>query len=497
MKQRFLFFTFSTFALLVVAIFVSAGQVSSQEPVATSPGQSVGGAEPQAPAVPTSLLFSYQGQLVDVSGVPITNPATSMVFRLYPAPSGGSACWSESRTVDVRNGVFNVLLGQMTALDSNCLRSDAYLELVVGSETLTPRERLASVVHAVEASTLPNGAVTQGSLNVSGNVLAAGSLTVPTLSGTAKWVLTGNKPESVMYGHSLTGAFGTTTQWDSDYLFTGLWDRGSNRKDAVISWGDDTNDSLRFLHGIAAESAPREVMSYDAIEGLKVVGGFEVGLQDSGGGRLIVANNPGDNKIFIEAFSSDMSGSASEVLITGKWAGSMPQLSLVADNTSIRGNAEIHGNLDLRGTCTAALSTPSERGNDLIAHEECSVGSITSGAYVEANLMTVEERAAQAKSPFSEGDVLCWGDEDRLTLCKSQGDRLVMAVATTDGKPIVLGAERIKVLGPVQKGDYLVASDVPGYAMATHTPSFGIVIAQALESFDGEQGLIKAMIRKM
>jgi hypothetical protein len=143
------------------------------------------------------------------------------------------------------------------------------------------------------------------------------------------------------------------------------------------------------------------------------------------------------------------------------------------------------------------LSTPSERGNDLIAHEECSVGSITSGAYVEANLMTVEERAAQAKSPFSEGDVLCWGDEDRLTLCKSQGDRLVMAVATTDGKPIVLGAERIKVLGPVQKGDYLVASDVPGYAMATHTPSFGIVIAQALESFDGEQGLIKAMIRKM
>jgi hypothetical protein len=175
----------------------------------------------------------------------------------------------------------------------------------------------------------------------------------------------------------------------------------------------------------------------------------------------------------------------------------MPQLSLVADNTSIRGNAEIHGNLDLRGTCTAASSPPSELGSDLIAHEECSVGSITSGAYVEANLMTTEERASQAKSPFSEGDVLCWGDEDQLTLCHSWSDPLVMAVASVDGKPIVLGAERIKVLGPVQRGDYLVASNVPGYAMATRTPSFGIVIAQALESFDGDQGLITAMIRKM
>ena len=38
---------------------------------------------------------------------------------------------------------------------------------------------------------------------------------------------------------------------------------------------------------------------------------------------------------------------------------------------------------------------------------------------------------------------------------------------------------------------------VPGYAMAAPNPTFGIVIAQALEEFDGERGVIKAMIRKM
>lgn len=496
MKQRVLPFTVSLFALLLVVTLASTSQVSSQGPIDAQQGAALVEAQPHAPAAPAGLLFNYQGQLLDASGNPITNPATPMIFRLYTVVSGGTACWSETRTLDVRSGVFSVLLGQTTAIDANCLRGDAYLELVVNGETLAPRERLASVVHALEASTMTSGAVTQGGLNISGNMVTAGSTTVPTLSGTAKWVLSGNKPESVMYGHNLTGAFGTTTQWDSDYLFTGLWDRGSNRKDAVIAWGDDPNDSLRFLQGIAAESAAREAMSWDTVEGLKVVGGLEVGLQDSGGGRLVVANNPGDNKIFIEAFSSDMSGSASEVLLTGKWAGSMPLLSLVADNTILRGNAEIHGNLDLRGACTVASRSSGEYGNILVVDEDCPAGNITSGAYVEANLMTSEERSEQMKSAFDEGDVLCWG-EDRLALCDAPGDLLVMAVASADGKPIVLGAERIKVLGPVRRGDYLVASDVPGYAMATDTPSFGIVIAQALESFDGEQGLVKAMIRKM
>lgn len=117
------------------------------------------------------------------------------------------------------------------------------------------------------------------------------------------------------------------------------------------------------------------------------------------------------------------------------------------------------------------------------------------GAMVEANLQTPDELAADTIDRFSEGDVLCWGD-DRLELCDQAGDPLVQAVADANGKPIVIGAEVIHVLGPVQRGDLLVASDVPGYAMVDNDPQPGSVIAQALEDFDGEQGLIRAMIRK-
>ena len=45
-------------------------------------------------------------------------------------------------------------------------------------------------------------------------------------------------------------------------------------------------------------------------------------------------------------------------------------------------------------------------------------------------------------------------------------------------------------------GDILVASDVPGHAMVNNNPAPGTVIGQALEGFNGESVLIKAMIRK-
>jgi hypothetical protein len=122
-------------------------------------------------------------------------------------------------------------------------------------------------------------------------------------------------------------------------------------------------------------------------------------------------------------------------------------------------------------------------------------GLLSTGAIIENNLQLASELAAERIDRFSEGDVLCWG-EGRLELCAQAGDPLVQAVADANGKPIVIGAEVIKVLGPVHRGDLLVASDVPGYAMTDNDPRPGTVIAQALDDFDGEQELMKAMIRK-
>lgn len=122
-------------------------------------------------------------------------------------------------------------------------------------------------------------------------------------------------------------------------------------------------------------------------------------------------------------------------------------------------------------------------------------GGVSCGALVEENLQTPQELAAGEINRFEEGDVLCWGI-DQLELCATANDRLVQAVADGQGRPIVIGAEKVKVLGPVQRGDILVASDVAGYAVVNNDPISGSVIAQALEDFDEELGVVKAMIRK-
>ena len=123
--------------------------------------------------------------------------------------------------------------------------------------------------------------------------------------------------------------------------------------------------------------------------------------------------------------------------------------------------------------------------------------SVDCNGLTESNLLTAEEKRISRIDRFEVGDVLCWSPEnEQLEVCTTSGNRLVMAVADPNGKPIVMGAEPVKVLGPVKAGDILISSDVPGYAMVNNEPKPGTVIAQALEDFDGEAGVIKAMIRK-
>jgi hypothetical protein len=98
-----------------------------------------------APALADApTLLNYQGRLTAPSGNP-KNGTFTMQFAVYDAESGGNQLpagspWSETQNVTVTNGVFNVLLGSVTALPTNLFEggpSDApspprYLHVMVG-----------------------------------------------------------------------------------------------------------------------------------------------------------------------------------------------------------------------------------------------------------------------------------------------------------------------------------------------------------------------------
>lgn len=94
----------------------------------------------------------YQGLLLDFAGDPV-NGLEDFAFRLYDAPTGGTLLWSETHDdVDVVEGVYYVDLGATTALSESVLGNPAlYLEIEVGGETLSPRERLLAVPYALRA----------------------------------------------------------------------------------------------------------------------------------------------------------------------------------------------------------------------------------------------------------------------------------------------------------------------------------------------------------
>lgn len=101
-------------------------------------------------------LVSYQGVLTDSLGVELDG-YFDLTFRLYDVPAGGAAAlWTETQSVDISDGLFNVYLGELIALDPSVFTSASlYLGITVEpDQEMTPRLRMASVPYAILAGGL-------------------------------------------------------------------------------------------------------------------------------------------------------------------------------------------------------------------------------------------------------------------------------------------------------------------------------------------------------
>jgi hypothetical protein len=108
--------------------------------------------------IPQTL--NYQGILKDGSGVILPDGSYSLTFKLYNAASGGSALWTETKSVTVQDGVFATQLGNTTQI--NLPFTEGYylgVTVAAGSE-LTPRFPLSSVPYSFMSLNVPDGSVT-------------------------------------------------------------------------------------------------------------------------------------------------------------------------------------------------------------------------------------------------------------------------------------------------------------------------------------------------
>ncbi len=110
--------------------------------------------------------INYQGYLTDAAGNPVDG-SLSMTFAIYEAATGGSALWSETRTVTVDNGRYSVNLGAVNPLNLTEAKP-YYLGVQVGTDPeMTPRKELTSAMYSlfVDGITVKDGNVGIGTTN--------------------------------------------------------------------------------------------------------------------------------------------------------------------------------------------------------------------------------------------------------------------------------------------------------------------------------------------
>lgn len=111
-------------------------------------------------------LMNYQGVL-DSAGAPVPDATRSVTFTIYDAEAGGAAIWTETQDVSFTGGGFDALLGGVSALEFGNGDADrnAWLEVSVGGEALSPRTRLVSAPFSFASQTV-RGDIAGGSPSV-------------------------------------------------------------------------------------------------------------------------------------------------------------------------------------------------------------------------------------------------------------------------------------------------------------------------------------------
>lgn len=136
--------------------------------------------------------------------------------------------------------------------------------------------------------------------------------------------------------------------------------------------------------------------------------------------------------------------------------------------------------------------------------------SLTANSRFEATYADLAEYYEGDKE-YEVGTVLIFGGEKEVTESTEHKSTKVAGVVSDQSaytmnqecpgiKTLVAlqGKVPVKVIGKVQKGDMLVASAIPGYAVADNDPKVGSVIGKAIDvKDDGEKGVVNAVVGRV
>jgi len=115
-------------------------------------------------------LLGYQGRLLRADGTAATGTA-SVTFGVWDAQTGGTSLWTETQTLGLSDGYYSTFLGLVAPPPATLFDGNAcWVEVVVGSETLSPRMQVGAVPYAATAQSVV-GSASVSTLRVGGQTV--------------------------------------------------------------------------------------------------------------------------------------------------------------------------------------------------------------------------------------------------------------------------------------------------------------------------------------
>ena len=175
-----------------------------------------------------------------------------------------------------------------------------------------------------------------------------------------------------------------------------------------------------------------------------------------------------------------------------------------ATSDTLNITARINSNVEPSTDNTRNLGAASLKWNTVYA-------TLFSGTATTARYADLAEKYV-ADAAYEPGTVVVFGGENEVTITTTKGDRKIAGVISTNPAYLMnsdlehefavevalTGRVPCKVLGKVSKGDILVTSAIPGYAIVDNDPKVGSVIGKALENkTDDHKGVIEIVVGRV
>jgi hypothetical protein len=240
-------------------------------------------------------------------------------------------------------------------------------------------------------------------------------------------------------------------------------------------------------------------------------------------GTLGVTSSISTNTSLSVGTSATFGGGYGSTGVTISSAGAISANSniITGGNLTVDGNTTLKGNMDFGNASTDTLTFNCRVDSAIIPTGTRNLGSSTnawstvyggtfSGTATTAKYADLAENYL-GDADYEPGTVVVLGGDAEVTTTNKKGDTRVAGVVTTNPAHLMnsalegdyvtgialAGRVPCKVIGVVAKGDILVSSAIPGYAMVDNNPSYGTIIGKAVASKeDNERGFVEVLVGK-